>query len=417
MIKKVKIENFRTFKKLDLTLDNFNILIGNNASGKSNFIQIFKFIRDITNHRLEDAISMQGGIKCLRNMKIGSSKPLKISLLYEGKMRITKFKNKKRNIGLVARKIEYGFSLEFDKKDNKKFRVREDKLSIDADFMNLVKKKKKGLTEDKKIKSTKIIMVNKNGKVSIDMTVSEAVGFNKKDLIPFGGRLSLDKSDKNKLLLQSPYIFAIIGFQIFLEEIPIYDFDPRLSKKSVPFTGKNELEEDGSNLAIILKDINDNKKQRKKFSNLIRDLLPFVDNLDVEQITDKSLFIELKEKFINSSIPAFLISDGTMNVIAMLVVLYFEKNRFIIIEEPERNIHPSLISRIIDMIKDSSKKKQIIVTTHNPELVKHASLNNILFVSRNNDGFSEIKRLNKKCLKDFIDEMGIEELYVQDLLK
>jgi len=53
------------------------------------------------------------------------------------------------------------------------------------------------------------------------------------------------------------------------------------------------------------------------------------------------------------ALPAFLISDGTINIIALLVALYFEKKPLAIIEEPERNIHPYLISRVVDMMKDA----------------------------------------------------------------
>ena len=40
-IKKIKISNFKSFKNLEIELGKFNVLIGANASGKSNFIQIF----------------------------------------------------------------------------------------------------------------------------------------------------------------------------------------------------------------------------------------------------------------------------------------------------------------------------------------------------------------------------------------
>lgn len=72
-IKKMTISNFRSFDHLEIALNDFNILIGSNASGKSNFIEVFKFLRDITNHGLKNAISMQGGVEYLRNISLNSS--------------------------------------------------------------------------------------------------------------------------------------------------------------------------------------------------------------------------------------------------------------------------------------------------------------------------------------------------------
>ena len=59
-IKRIKVSNFKSFKELNLELGAFNVVIGANASGKSNFVQIFKFIRDIGNLGLDNAISLQG---------------------------------------------------------------------------------------------------------------------------------------------------------------------------------------------------------------------------------------------------------------------------------------------------------------------------------------------------------------------
>ncbi|WP_443146893.1 AAA family ATPase [Petrotoga sp. 8T1HF07.NaAc.6.1] len=96
-----------------------------------------------------------------------------------------------------------------------------------------------------------------------------------------------------------------------------------------------------------------------------------------------------------------------------------KKKLLTIIEEPERNIHPSLISGVVLMLKEASQKKQIIVTTHNPEMVRHTDLESILLISRDKEGFSNISRpVEKKEVKTFLkNEIGIEELYVQDLLE
>lgn len=153
--------------------------------------------------------------------------------------------------------------------------------------------------------------------------------------------------------------------------------------------------------------------------NLIQDLLPFVSTLDVEKFADKSLLFKLQEMYCkNFYLPASLISDGTINITALVIALYFDKRALTIIEEPERNIHPYLISKITDMMKDASHKKQIIVTTHNPEIVKYGGLDNILFISRDEKGFSKVYRpIDKEEIKIFLqNEIGIEELFIQNLL-
>jgi predicted ATPase len=82
-IKRVKIENFKSFNSIDIDLHQFNVLIGANASGKTNFIQFFKFLQDTVHHGLDNAISMQGGIDYLRNINIGAKRDLSASITYE----------------------------------------------------------------------------------------------------------------------------------------------------------------------------------------------------------------------------------------------------------------------------------------------------------------------------------------------
>ena len=75
-------------------------------------------------------------------------------------------------------------------------------------------------------------------------------------------------------------------------------------------------------------------------------------------------------------IPATMVSDGTINVTALICALYFQDNPLAIVEEPERNIHPSLIAKIANMMKDASSQKQIIVTTHSTEMIRHVDIEN-----------------------------------------
>ncbi len=108
---------------------------------------------------------------------------------------------------------------------------------------------------------------------------------------------------------------------------------------------------------------------------------------------DMSLFLKLKEIYSkNKFLPASMVSDGTINILALIIALYFEKRPVTIIEEPERNIHPFLISKLVEMLKDASSSKQVIVTTHNPEMVKQVDLEDILLISRDSDGFSRLSR-------------------------
>lgn len=416
-ITKIKISNFKSFKDVEIDLGKFNVLIGANASGKSNFIHIFKFLRDTINHDLDNAISMQGDVGYFRNVNIGSSEDFSLEVIsdQESIFPVPISRAPGEFVRIKTYEMIYNFAIGFYKQ-KARYRITEDKLRLKCEFVRLERQKRK-IEEKEKLGEGEIVFTNDRGKIRFELNTPREVVIKKEDLLlqPF---LS-EKLPSRTLLLESPLFYIPFRLGAIFEDISIYDFDPREPKKAVPISGKTELEENGSNLAIVLKNIIEGGEKKRKFSNLIRDILFFVDDVGVEKFADRSLLFKLRETYHKRQfLPAFLLSDGTINLTALIIALYFEEKPLIIIEEPERNIHPYLISKVVGMMREASQTKQIITTTHNPEVVKHAALGEILLISRDKEGFSTISRpAEKEAVKTFLEhEIGIEELFVQNLL-
>ena len=402
-IVKIKISNYRNFDDLSVRLNDFNLLVGANASGKSNFVQAFQFLRDIVNHGLEDAISRQGGVEYLRNIKIAESRPLLFQVVMRGDTTWWLLPFDHDNF-VTIHEIDYEFSLKFGKKGYE-YAVDRDRMTVTYSSKDVAAK-------------FSVSFFNRDGNLGMESTNPDV----KPEL--FDGMPILRESpgaEEKTLLIESP----LVGLHVqpalnWLSNIGIYDFDPKLPKRATPISGPSELAIDGSNLAIVLNKILSDEESKRGFLNLSRDLLPFLRGVDVEKVADKSIFFKLKEKYAEKAdLPAFLISDGTINMIALIIALYFQEKRLSIIEEPERNIHPHLISKVMTMFREASKKKQIIATTHNPEMVKQADLEHILLVKRDGRGFSKItKPADSEQIRIFLEnEMGLDDLLVQNLLE
>jgi len=416
-IKKIKVSNFKTFNDLDLELGSFNVLIGANASGKSNFTQIFRFLRSIEENDLKNAVSVHGGLDYLCNLKARASDELKVKVLLDKKFSLKGEKYKVR-----FHDLSYEFFLKREK-SKLGFVITSDKLAQKLEISGSDIQKKE-LFETPKITDKGTFTVSKNeDKISFKVDPSDLEERLSLEVIHPAFALTERHKDfspsPKALLIQEPYIsFLVPPWVTFSKNTAIYDFDPHKAKNPAKITGKAELEEDGNNLAIILNNIIEDEDERRKLFNLVQYVLPFVKGVGTEKLA-KSLMITLQEDYYkDKDLRADLLSDGTVNITALIVALYFEEKEVVIIEEPERNIHPRLISKIVEMMKDASAKKQIIVTTHSPEVVKHAGLDNLLLISRDNNGFSHISRPGEKNeVKVFLEnELGLDELYVQDLL-
>jgi predicted ATPase len=85
MVTRVKIKNFRGIDDLDLELGPLNVLIGPNASGKSNFIEVFEFLKHCEMKSVHDAIRQAGGGLAIKNFGSGADEPIELEVhLQEG---------------------------------------------------------------------------------------------------------------------------------------------------------------------------------------------------------------------------------------------------------------------------------------------------------------------------------------------
>ncbi len=426
IIKRIEIKNFKSYKKLKIDFDMFNVLIGPNAAGKSNCIQGIKFFRDIVSEGLDNAISMQGGVGYIRNLNSHlNDDEISFSIVFvpDKAFKFTKTKRRK-DYEFRITEFEYKFVLQVNSSDIE-YKIKSDKLTQTYELFKVTGKKKESLFK------SKFTISKKSDKFTFSFYKKMNHPFSKqemKELLFIGfkdftieKRLLRSSELKKSLLLETPLYFMphVETLKRDFAKICIYDFNPKQPKTATSVAGKSHLEENGENIALVLKRILSDEQQKRKFLNLLTYLLPFVETIDVENLLDKYLQIVIKEKYSSDKlIPGFLLSDGTVFLLAILIAMYFEEKPIVIFEEPERRIHPYLISKVIDMMKDASAGKQIILSTHNPEIVKYAGIENICFVSRDIDGFSKIIKAHERDeIKTFLEnEIGIEELYVQNLL-
>lgn len=412
-IREISVSNFRSFRELRIEPDNFNIIIGSNASGKSNLIQIFKFLRDIAKYGLNNAISLQGGVEYLRNTNIGAKQPFSFRILYVLEEKREDVIGLKETLPVTFEPYEvlYEFALTFAEQ-GEGFEITRDLLVITGTFAL------PGASGENTRGMGSLSLSRSDDSISYQVTPPDEMNLRDEEIFPH-------YFQRHKL----PPAWLIMNLTLPVPGIPplerifrgmkVFDFDPWLLKRAVPIMGKTELEKDGSNLAIVIKNILEDPAKKAEFLTLIHDTLPFVEEVEVEKFMDMSLFLKLKEVYSrNKYLPASVVSDGTINIMALIIALYFEKRPVTVIEEPERNIHPYLISRLVEMLKDASRTKQVIVTTHNPEMVKHVDLGDLLLISRDKEGFSRVVRPGtKKEIRAFLEhDIGIEELFIQNLL-
>jgi predicted ATPase len=411
-ITRLKVSNFKSFDELDLELRPLNVVVGANAAGKSNFLEVFRFLRDLAESGLENAISLQGGIGYLANRKIGSTRPTSVEVTsqFAAMAGLPHWSGWANGATWETIELEVTYSLGLQAGGPQGFEI------IREEIAHLCHVRRQQLGPRPPFQEGpwqfRVLRAGNGIQRAVTRAGKEALGVDFDPQIHEGFPDLVRPLSPNESLLRR-------SNEPVIPDIAVFDFDPRLPKKAAPITGRVDLDPDGGNLAIALKSILSDPERAARFSRLLRDLLPFVEDLRVENLADKSLLFLLRETYSGEDyLPAAFLSNGTIQIAAVLLALYFDRADITVVEEPERNIHPHLISRVVAMMKDAAETRQVVTTTHNPELVKHAELADLLLVSRAENGFSRISRpAENEELKVFLEnELGVDELYVQNLL-
>ena len=172
------------------------------------------------------------------------------------------------------------------------------------------------------------------------------------------------------------------------------------------------LEEDFSNLALVFNQLQGGPTIREIEENL-RQFYDMYEQVGVG-IDSNRTQIWVRERGLSSVIPATRLSDGTLRFFALLVILCHPKPPpLICIEEPELGLHPNIIPQIAKLLKSASGRTQLIVTTHSKALVDEFSDDpeSIVVCERNFDSSTEFSRLSADRLQKWLERYQLGELW------
>ncbi len=104
-------------------------------------------------------------------------------------------------------------------------------------------------------------------------------------------------------------------------------------------------------------------------------------------------------------------SDGTLHALGVSVALQQDPlPSVLVIEEPENNLHPGSLNAIADLIEEASRKTQVIITTHSPDLLdaKWIEPENLRVVEWENDAsrVAELAEMPKSALRTHLMYAG-----------
>ena len=178
------------------------------------------------------------------------------------------------------------------------------------------------------------------------------------------------------------------------------------------------LTEDGSNLPWVLLELE--TKASPQFADWVAHLQTALPDLKgvrvVERPEDKHRYLMLQYKG-GLEVPSWMVSDGTLRLMALTILAYVPNFRAIcLVEEPENSIHPTNIETVMQSMQ-SVYEGQMLVATHSPILLGVIDPTAILIFSRDERRGTRIVRGSEHPgLKDWRGEVSLGTLFAGGVL-
>jgi predicted ATPase len=175
-----------------------------------------------------------------------------------------------------------------------------------------------------------------------------------------------------------------------------------------PEAGPQErLTKTGENLANVVQYLSEQHPDRlEEVVSVLRQRVPRVERVLADTMPDGRLLLQIKDAPFSNPILARFASDGTLKMLAYLVLLYDpEPPPFIGIEEPENFLHPRLLPELGEECRGASERTQLLVTTHSPFLLNVLHPNEVRILWRDDYGYTQAQRASDlPAVRAFVDK-------------
>lgn len=373
-------ENFRNLVfHQPLKLNNLNILVGSNGSGKSNFLNLVFFYHE--------ALMSNGG---------EFDKFTRAIAHYGGASMVNK------------RSPEEKVKMSFGWTDNEVLNdelVYELVLSFNKQTPQIVHEK---LFNQKNKTSTKLKDSN---------YPSEIGGFrvpSKHDNIP--DIVSLSSTPKD--LIQDDIYFSLKRFAESIIRWQKYNasgMSMREVSRSEPKLGLTDkyLSSDGKNLPLVIHNLfAESLDFDDELNEAMKDILPQTRRIKPNSVRHN---ITLEWHYKDFKDPFFLdeMSDGTVRMLCWATILLSpDPPKLIILDEPELGLHPAWMKPLGRWIKRAAQKTQVILSTHSPDLLDEFTdqWQNVIRFDQEPNGtdYTPVSLAEKKSLKELIEKEGYQ---------
>lgn len=361
-LEKLQIRGFKSIRNQELSLGRLNVLIGGNGSGKSNLIQVFRFLREIASGNLA-TYSLERGAD---------------SLLFFGR----------RKSPEMELRVDFG----------------------EGRNLNAYQILLRPTDEDALVVANEIVFFQ----------VREKFPDPYSELINAGSKEAIIGTHSGKI---ARYVRRDLeSYRIY----HFHDTsDGAGVKQPGPVDDNRSLRADASNLAAFLYYLSQTHPDHyRNIEEVITQVAPFFDRfaLAPSNLNPDRIRLEWLERGSESYFNAMALSDGTLRFICLATLLLQPHlPSLVLLDEPELGLHPAAIGLLADLLRAACDSTQVILSTQSVTLVNQFLPEDVWTVERQ-QGATVFEHLAKRDLKDWLDAyegyegFGLGELWEKNVI-
>lgn len=354
MLVEFRLERFKSFREARLPLAELTVLIGANASGKSNLIEALRLLSWLAKGRQLSEI-----FDAVEQRELDVRGPL-AKLLYDDCDSLT--------LGATARveqagEVDVALQLKLHESG---LRVTNESVRLrHAQIEQILYKAREHERREDHVYFDIGGLTNHKDQVTYIASNQRAI------FTQFAPPLQSVTPVSEELPLETK---ALLQLRRMIESILVLDPVPSRMRGYNP-TRARVLGSDGAHLSSVLYDLCERQGRKEDVLAFVRSL-PEQDIRDLAFMTDPrgEVMVQLTESFGDkaSSYESTLLSDGTLRVLAVAAALLsVPQGTLVVIEEIDNGVHPTRARLLIDNIYRVARERKlrVLLTTHNPALL------------------------------------------------
>lgn len=342
-------------------IPDFCVLIGANGAGKSSLFKVFEFLKDAMASNVNTALSKQGGSRAFDEVRSrGSDGAIEIEL---------KFREKPSS-PLIT------YFLEINSRDGKAYVARE------------VLKYRRGSGG----KPWRFLDFSNGSGLAVTNELDSVV--KETDLIREEQSLKSTDILAVKGLAQFAKFPAIVAFGNLIENWHVSDFHISKARPEQDAGFAEHLSQAGENLSLVVEYLHKHHPETfEKVKQTMQRRVPGISHIEAKTTEEGRVLLKFQDGAFEDPFLARYTSDGTIKMLAYLILLYDPNpHPLLCVEEPENQLYPKLLGELAEEFRAySNRGGQVFVSTHSPDFLNAIKLNEVFWLEKNN-GYTTINR-------------------------